>query len=153
MVDEPPPAPPGEAPAAGSILQRALGPSLRLLAPMAPRLFALMTFLAGTALLVSGALPGDPERLAMLGGLVPQPLIELSHFTGSLVGMALLLLARSLDWRIGAAWSMTVGLLAVGVFACLFRGPRLRGGDRPRGHAVRAARQPQGVLSSSLAAQ
>jgi phosphatidylglycerol lysyltransferase len=122
MVDEPPPAPPGEAPAAGSILRRALGPSLRLLAPMAPRLFALMTFLAGTALLVSGALPGDPGRLAMLGRFVPQPLIELSHFTGSLVGMALLLLARSLDWRIGAAWSMTVGLLAVGVFACLFKG-------------------------------
>src|SRR5918996_3708274 len=89
---------------------------------MAPRLFALMTFLAGTTLLISGALPGDPGRLAMLGRFVPQPLIELSHFTGSLVGMALLLLARSLDWRIGAAWSLTVALLAVGVVASLLEG-------------------------------
>ena len=102
--------------------RRALGLGRRIVSPMVPRLFALMTFLAGAALLASGALPGNPDRLAMLGGLMPHQLIELSHLTGSLVGMALLLLARSLDRRIVEAWSMAVALLAVGVVASLLKG-------------------------------
>ena len=103
-------------------VRRALGLGLRVVSPMAPRLFAMMSFLAGIVLLVSGALPAEPGRLAVLGELTPHPLIELSHFTGSLVGMALLLLARSLDRRIAEAWSMTVALLAVGVVASLMKG-------------------------------
>jgi phosphatidylglycerol lysyltransferase len=103
-------------------VRRALGLGLRAVSPMAPRLFAMMSFLAGIVLLVSGALPAEPERLAVLGELTPHPLIELSHFTSSLVGMALLLLARSLDRRIAEAWSMTVALLAVGVVASLLKG-------------------------------
>jgi phosphatidylglycerol lysyltransferase len=103
-------------------LRRALGLGLRVVSPMAPRLFALVSFLAGIVLLVSGALPAEPGRLAVLGELMPHALIELSHFTGSLVGMALLLLARSLDRRVAEAWSMTVALLAVGVVASLLKG-------------------------------
>ena len=103
-------------------VRRALGLGLRVVSPMAPRLFAMVSFIAGIVLLVSGALPAEPGRLAVLAELTPQPLIELSHFTGSLIGMALLLLARSLDRRIAEAWSMTVALLAVGVVASLMKG-------------------------------
>jgi phosphatidylglycerol lysyltransferase len=103
-------------------VRRALGLGLRVVSPIAPRLFAMMSFLAGIVLLVSGALPAEPGRLAVLGELMPHPLIELSHFTGSLVGMALLLLARSLDRRIAEAWSMTAALLAIGVAASLLKG-------------------------------
>jgi phosphatidylglycerol lysyltransferase len=103
-------------------VRRALGIGLRVVSPMAPRLFAMMSFLAGIVLLVSGALPAEPGRLAALGQLAPQPLIEISHLTGSLVGMALLLLARSLDRRIAEAWSVTVALLAVGALASLLKG-------------------------------
>jgi phosphatidylglycerol lysyltransferase len=103
-------------------VRRALGLGLRAVSPMAPRLFAIMSFLAGIVLLVSGALPAEPGRLAVLGEVTPQPLIEISHFAGSLVGMALLLLARSLDRRIAEAWSVTVALLAVGAVASLLKG-------------------------------
>jgi phosphatidylglycerol lysyltransferase len=103
-------------------LRRALGLGRRVVSPMAPRLFAMVSFLAGIVLLVSGALPAEPGRLAVLGELMPQPLIELSHFTGSLVGMALLLLARSLDRRVAEARSMTAALLAVGVVVSLLKG-------------------------------
>lgn len=108
--------------AASGPLRQTLDQGLKVMAPLAPQLFAMLAFLAGVVLLISGALPGVPARLTALGNHLPGPLIELSHFAGSLVGMGLLLLARSLGRRMAEAWTLTVALLAVGIVVSLLKG-------------------------------
>ena len=90
--------------------------------PLVPHVFAVTTFVAGAVLLFSGATPAELDRLRWLRGLLPLPVIELSHFLGSLVGVALLLLARGLQRRLDAAWLLTCGLLAAGAAASLAKG-------------------------------
>jgi phosphatidylglycerol lysyltransferase len=62
---------------------------------LVPRFFALATFAAGVLLLLSGATPAAPGRLERLGDLLPLPLLEVSHWLGSILGVGLLLLARA----------------------------------------------------------
>jgi phosphatidylglycerol lysyltransferase len=98
---------------------RALG---RWAPGVVPHALATATFLAGVVLLVSGSTPAVGERLAWLRSAVPLPLLELSHFTGSLAGVGLLLLARGLQRRLDAAWMLAAVLLGVGVVASLLKG-------------------------------
>ena len=95
---------------------------LRWSAPVLPLVFAVTTFLAGAILLFSGATPTLDHRLAWLRQAIPLPLLEVSHFVGSSVGMALLLLARGLQRRLDGAYWITVVLLAAGIAASLFKG-------------------------------
>ncbi len=90
--------------------------------PAAPWAFSLSVFLAGAILLFSGATPGVPVRLRWLHEIFPLPMVELSHFFGSLVGVALLLLARGLQQRLDAAWMLTSVMLFVGVILSLVKG-------------------------------
>jgi phosphatidylglycerol lysyltransferase len=87
-----------------------------------PRLFSIASLVAGSALLVSGATPAAAGRLGPLGEVVPLPLIELSHLLGSVVGVALLLLARALQQRIDAAYFVTLAALVAGAAASLAKG-------------------------------
>jgi phosphatidylglycerol lysyltransferase len=103
-------------------IQRALGVGLRTASPLAPRLFATLTFLGGAVLLASGALPAEQARLDLVSRLLPDSLVEVSHLAGSLIGMALLLLSRSLDHRVREAWLATVWLLTAGIAASLLKG-------------------------------
>jgi phosphatidylglycerol lysyltransferase len=89
---------------------------------VAPHLLAVLTFATGVWLLLFGALPTDPARLAHLGRLLPLSVIEGSHFLGSLVGTGLLFLAWGVERRISGAYRLTVTLLAVGIPTALFRG-------------------------------
>src|SRR6202795_3140487 len=57
-----------------------------------------------------------------LKNLLPLPVIEFSHFFGSLVGVTLLLLARGLQRRIDAAYMLTSVLLAAGIIFSLAKG-------------------------------
>ena len=50
------------------------------------------TFLAGAVLLVAGAPPAVHSRLSWLQDVLPLPVVEISHFLGSLAGAALLFL-------------------------------------------------------------
>ena len=84
-------------------------------------LLSLAVFVAGAILLFSGALPAIPERLQWLRGL-PLPVLEVSHFMGSLAGMGLLILARGLQRRLDAAYVLTAGLLIFGILASLLKG-------------------------------
>jgi phosphatidylglycerol lysyltransferase len=88
---------------------------------LVPHLLAVLTFLSGLWLLLFGALPSDPGRLAWLGRLLPLAVIEGSHFLGSMVGTGLLLLSWGLARRIQGAWRLTLGLLALGIPAALLR--------------------------------
>jgi len=89
---------------------------------LAPRVFAALAFVAGVVLLASGATPALPHRMELLEKLLPLPLLELSHFVGSLVGVGLLLLARALQQRLDGAYFATLCLLAAGAVASLLKG-------------------------------
>ena len=89
---------------------------------LVPHVLAAATFVSGTVLLFSGALPAASGRLAMLDRIVPLHAIEASHFIASAVGAALLLLARGLERRLDAAWLLAVMLLPVGVVLSAARG-------------------------------
>jgi len=87
-----------------------------------PQLLAVSTFVGGVILLVSGATPAVSFRLAWLNAFLPLPIIEASHFLGSLAGIGLLLLARGLQRRLDAAYVAAAALLAVGILASLGKG-------------------------------
>lgn len=87
-----------------------------------PRVLSVSTFLGGLILLLSGATPAAHSRLALLGRVLPLAAIEVSHFAGSLIGFALIVLAWGLRRRLNAAYHLTIWLLVAGIVAALFRG-------------------------------
>jgi phosphatidylglycerol lysyltransferase len=89
---------------------------------LTPRVLAAFTFLAGVVLLASGATPAAPGRLSFLNRLLPLGVIELSHFAGSVLGAALLLLSQGLARRLDAAYALTVLAMAAGIVASLLKG-------------------------------
>jgi phosphatidylglycerol lysyltransferase len=89
---------------------------------LVPRFFATTTFVAGAILLLSGATPAAPGRLETLQQLLPLPVLELSHLIGSIVGVALLLLARALQQRSDAGYWGALTLLVGGAAASLGKG-------------------------------
>ena len=89
---------------------------------IAPRLLAITVFLAGAILLVSGATPPTEGRMALVRRALPLPVIEISHFIGSVLGVGLLVLARGLQRRIETAWYLTVALLVSGIVVSLMKG-------------------------------
>jgi phosphatidylglycerol lysyltransferase len=87
-----------------------------------PTIITGAVFIAGVALLISGALPAAAGRIDVLRDWVPLSVVELSHFFGSVIGALLIVLARGLQRRIDAAWWLTLGLLAAGFVSSLLRG-------------------------------
>jgi phosphatidylglycerol lysyltransferase len=87
-----------------------------------PRLLSVFTFIAGAVLLFSGATPAAAGRLARLDRIVPLGIIEVSHFLGSIVGAALLLLSQGLARRLDAAYVLAVVAIALGIAASLLKG-------------------------------
>lgn len=100
-----------------------LGSTLgRLVEQLTPRALAVMTFLAGAVLLFSGATPAAAGRLSRLNRLIPLGIIEASHFLGSIVGAALLLLSQGLARRLDGAFYLAFGAIAIGIGASLIKG-------------------------------
>lgn len=94
----------------------------RLLMRQAPLLLAALVFVAGAILLLTGALPAWPERLALLRGLVPLPALELSHLLTSVIGLGLLVVARGLQQRLDGAYLLALALLTASIVFALLRG-------------------------------
>ena len=94
----------------------------RLGATLTPPLLAASTMAGGAVLLFSGAIPSIPGRLQWLHGFLPLPVLEISHFLGSLAGAGLLLVAWGLQRRLDAAYLLAVILLTGGVFFSLLKG-------------------------------
>jgi phosphatidylglycerol lysyltransferase len=92
------------------------------IAPIVPQVSGALVFLAGFLLLVSGATPTIDQRLSLLRDILPLAVLELSHLAGSVIGLALMILARALFRRLAAAYQLTVWLLAAGMVASLLRG-------------------------------
>ena len=87
-----------------------------------PHVFAFTAFFGGAILLFSGSTPAISWRLTWLRHFIPLSVIEVSHFMGSIAGAGLLLLARSLQRRIDAAYLLTLGLLGAGILFSLLKG-------------------------------
>ena len=87
-----------------------------------PKLFGLLTFICGAVLLFSGATPAAPGRLERLETWLPLGVIEASHFAGSVVGAALLLLSQGLSRRLDAAYYLAAAAIGVGVVASMLKG-------------------------------
>lgn len=87
-----------------------------------PQVLAFTTFVSGAVLLFSGATPGETHRLAWLQDALPLQVIEISHLSGSIIGVSLLLLARGLQRRLDGAFVLAVVLLLGGIAASLLKG-------------------------------
>lgn len=89
---------------------------------VAPITVSSAVLVTGALLLFSGSTPAVPEHLERLQDFVPLPLLEVSHLTGSLAGLGLVILARALYRRIDAAYHLAFWLLALGALASLMKG-------------------------------
>lgn len=98
---------------------RARERAARYVAPVAPQICGALTFLAGTILLVSDAIPDPSPWLAHWHRYVPLALLEASSLAASLLGLALLMLSRALFRRVQAAYRLSLWLLLGGIAACL----------------------------------
>lgn len=89
---------------------------------MLPLALALMTFVGGSVLLLSGVTPALRPRMALLTDVLSLGVVEFSHFVASVAGAALLVLAWGLYRRLDAAYMLTVGTLALGIVVSLLKG-------------------------------
>jgi phosphatidylglycerol lysyltransferase len=89
---------------------------------LAPTVIAVLTFMGGTMLLISGSLPAVPSRIRALHAIVPLPFTEASHIAASLAGTVLLLAAPGLYRRQDAAFLLARGVLLAGAVFSLFKG-------------------------------
>ncbi len=87
-----------------------------------PQAMSVLAFGAGVILLLSGATPAIAARIAALEEFLPLSVLEISHLAGSAIGVALLVLARGLYYRLDAAWHLMVWLLCAGIVASLLKG-------------------------------
>ncbi|HUK02304.1 MAG TPA: bifunctional lysylphosphatidylglycerol flippase/synthetase MprF [Steroidobacteraceae bacterium] len=103
-------------------LEQARRHASAFISPVVPSVVGALTFLSGAVLLFSGATPSLTSRLAPLGRLLPLAIVELSHLAGSVIGLALLILARALFRRIRAAYHITFWLLVAGAVTQILKG-------------------------------
>lgn len=87
-----------------------------------PQIFGIMIFIGGIVLLASGATPAEHQRLRLLMDFMPLPVLEISHFMASILGMLLLLLAWGIYQRRNSAWHFTLYFLAGGALFSLLKG-------------------------------
>lgn len=95
----------------------------RMAVHLSPRLMAALALIAGLWLMVSGVTPFTQDAREILAAMhVPLPLIEASHFLGSVAGIGLLLVARGLMHQLDAAWWAALGLSLVAAVLALPKG-------------------------------
>jgi phosphatidylglycerol lysyltransferase len=87
----------------------------RAAASLSPLLLAAYTFIIGVMLLVSGVTPATDEATELLALNIPLPVVEASHFIGSIAGLGLLVVARGMLLRLDAAWwaGLVIGIASM----------------------------------------
>ena len=103
-------------------VSRALQVVVRWGTLLTPQLLAAFTLVGGATLLFSGVTPGVPGRMHWVHDFLPLPVLEISHFFGSLVGAGLLLVGWGLQRRLDAAYLLAIVLLAGGMLFSLLKG-------------------------------
>ncbi len=94
----------------------------RAAAHLSPVLLAIFAFIAGVWLLLSGVTPTTAAAQDLLALRVPLAVVEAAHLIGSLVGLALLFIARGLLHRLDAAWWAALVLTVVAAVLALPKG-------------------------------
>ena len=95
----------------------------RMAVRLSPNLLAALTLIAGIWLLVSGVTPFTDDARDLLVALrVPLPLIEASHFIGSVAGLGLILVARGILHRLDVAWWIACALAIAAAVLALPKG-------------------------------
>jgi phosphatidylglycerol lysyltransferase len=92
---------------------------------LAPLVFGLLAFASGAYMLVAAMTPALAAPLREAAHYLPLPLIELSHFLASIVGLFLLIVAHALSRRLSHAWMVAMGLLVAGAVLTLTKGASL----------------------------
>jgi phosphatidylglycerol lysyltransferase len=93
---------------------------------LVPNAFAFAIFISGAVLIFSGSIPVVDWHLVWLKDFIPLPVIEISHFLASLVGVGLLFLAWGIQRRLDGAYLLTIILLASGIVLSLLKGLEYR---------------------------
>jgi phosphatidylglycerol lysyltransferase len=75
----------------------------------APVVFGLLAFASGTYILVAAMTPALAAPLMAAARYLPLPVIELSHFLASIIGLFLLIVANGLSRRLSHAWMVAMG--------------------------------------------
>ena len=86
-----------------------------------PQLLALATAVLGTAMLVVSILPPAADRELLLGEFIPIPIVEASYLLNTLMGFALIVLARGLYQRLNGAWHLSMWLLGASIVTLLVK--------------------------------
>jgi phosphatidylglycerol lysyltransferase len=90
--------------------------------PLVPTVVGALTFVSGFVLLLSGATPSIDTRIGPLEELLPLGVVEASHLANSVIGLALIILARALFLRVAAAYHVTFWMLVAGAVASILKG-------------------------------
>ncbi len=110
----------------GEALHRRTGPIMRagqtVAVSLAPLAMAGLVFGAGALLILTGALPALPDRVALVLNILPPLLLDLSHFAASIFGTILMFVAYGLYRRLDIAWLSATFLLGMGSLSALLRG-------------------------------
>ena len=100
-----------------------VAPVGRMAVRLSPSLMAALTLIAGIWLIVSGVTPFTDDARDLLAALnVPLPVVEASHFIGSVAGLGLVLVARGLLHRLDVAWWIASGLAIIAAILALPKG-------------------------------
>lgn len=94
---------------------------LRAGAQLSPRVLATLTFALGGVLVLSGVTPAADQRLDMLSGLLPLPILEGAHFLESVLGLGLIVVARGLAHRLDGAWWAAIVSVGAAVLLSLLK--------------------------------
>lgn len=97
-------------------------PVTRAAARLSPLLLSAFTLVIGAMLLISGVTPASHAASDLLALHVPLPLVEASHFIGSITGVAYLFLARGMLHRLDAAWGAALFLTVLSFVLALPKG-------------------------------
>ncbi|PVX78887.1 bifunctional lysylphosphatidylglycerol flippase/synthetase MprF [Paraburkholderia unamae] len=89
---------------------------------LAPLFLAIVTFVTGSMLVISGATPAFSKRIALLQTFLPLWVLESSQLMGSLFGVLLLFVARGLLRRLDAAWWLALVIAVANLALSLAKG-------------------------------
>lgn len=104
------------------LASRAVRTMHALTKPLIPLFAAGIALVSGLILLVSGSLPAETNRLAVLRDILPLSFIEASHLAGSIAGLLLIVIARGLYRKQYRAWLAALVLMIAGFTASILKG-------------------------------
>ncbi|KQT69617.1 MULTISPECIES: bifunctional lysylphosphatidylglycerol flippase/synthetase MprF [unclassified Aureimonas] len=86
---------------------------------LAPAVLSAFSFVLGTMLILSSVTPTPAHRLDVISDYVPLAFVEGAHFLASLLGLAMVVMARGLAQRLDGAFLGTLGATLVAVVLTL----------------------------------